>query len=141
MDTKSDRLSDDLLAMLRRDADGLRAGMVKFAQDLIAMPSLPGQEKDVADRVVQEMKALGYDDVQVDATGNVIGMSLARARRADYQSYNGNQGFRKSSTYSRKNAAKHTFVKVKFLAEPLYAVCEYVTSNQNYDQADNQHDP
>src|SRR6476620_8281727 len=78
MDTNSSRLTDDLLATLRRGADSLRAGMVKFAQDLIARPSLPGQEKDVADRVVQEMKALGYDNVQVDATGNVIGMIYAR---------------------------------------------------------------
>ncbi len=78
MESNNNRLSDDLLAALRREADSLRPKMVKFAQDLIARPSLPGQEKDVADRVVEEMRALGYDEVKVDETGNVIGKVNAR---------------------------------------------------------------
>lgn len=47
--------------------------MVQFAQDLIRIPSLPGQETAVAQRVIAEMRALGYDEVSVDAAGNVIG--------------------------------------------------------------------
>ncbi|MEO5951204.1 MAG: M20/M25/M40 family metallo-hydrolase [Chloroflexia bacterium] len=78
MDESSDILSDEVLAVLRREAEGLRDGMVKFAQDLIGRPSLPGKEKAVADRVVEEMKSLGYDDVWVDGTGNVIGVIHAR---------------------------------------------------------------
>ncbi len=47
---------------------------VAFAQDLIRMPSLPGSEGDVARRVSEEMKELGYDQVEVDSLGNVIGV-------------------------------------------------------------------
>jgi succinyl-diaminopimelate desuccinylase len=45
-----------------------------FARDLIRIPSPPGGEADVASRVLDEMKALGFDDVRSDAVGNVIGV-------------------------------------------------------------------
>lgn len=48
--------------------------MVEFAQSLIQHPSLSGEEGDVAQRVVAEMQALGFDQVQVDENGSVIGI-------------------------------------------------------------------
>lgn len=45
-----------------------------FAQDLIKIPSLSGEEGEVARRVALEMKALGYDETRFDALGNVIGV-------------------------------------------------------------------
>lgn len=48
--------------------------LVAFLQRLIQTPGLPGQEADTAALVVAEMRALGcYDDVTVDAAGNVVG--------------------------------------------------------------------
>jgi putative selenium metabolism hydrolase len=47
---------------------------IRFAQDLIRIPSLSGREGDVARRVVQEMEALGYRDVRTDRAGNAIGV-------------------------------------------------------------------
>lgn len=47
--------------------------MIRFAQDLIRIPSPSGGEADVAARVVREMEALEYDDVRIDEVGNVIG--------------------------------------------------------------------
>lgn len=44
-----------------------------FASDLIRIPGLSGQEGDVAERLKVEMEALGFDEVVVDAAGNVIG--------------------------------------------------------------------
>ena len=49
-------------------------GAVSFAQDLIRIPSLPGEEGELARRVVAEMEALGYDDVRTDELGSVIGV-------------------------------------------------------------------
>ena len=49
-----------------------------FAQDLIRIPSLPGQEGDVAQRLREEMTALAFDDVRVDEVGNVIGTLRGR---------------------------------------------------------------
>ena len=57
---------------------GVRAssfdGAVAFAQDLIRIPSLPGEEGELARRVVAEMEELGYDEVRTDELGSVIGV-------------------------------------------------------------------
>jgi len=47
---------------------------LSFAQDLIRIPGLSGKEGEVAKRILQEMKDLGYDETRVDDLGNVIGV-------------------------------------------------------------------
>ena len=49
-------------------------GAIAFARDLIRIPSLPGEEGELARRVVAEMEALGYDEVRTDELGSVIGV-------------------------------------------------------------------
>ena len=49
-------------------------GAVAFAQDLIRIPSLPGEEGELTRRVIAEMETLGYDDVYTDELGNAIGI-------------------------------------------------------------------
>ena len=49
-------------------------GAIDFARDLIRIPSLPGEEGELARRVVAEMEALGYDEVGTDELGSVIGV-------------------------------------------------------------------
>lgn len=46
---------------------------VEFARHLIATPSMPGKEGNIAAVVKREMEELGYDKVWVDHAGNVIG--------------------------------------------------------------------
>ncbi len=50
------------------------AGAVRFAQDLIRIPSPPGGEGVVAERVAEEFRALGFSDVRIDDVGNAIGV-------------------------------------------------------------------
>ena len=47
--------------------------MTRFLRDMIAIPSESCEEKGVAHRIAEEMKKLGYDKVEFDALGNVIG--------------------------------------------------------------------
>ena len=49
-------------------------GAIRFAQDLIRIPSLPGEEGELTGRVVAEMEALGYDEVFTDELGSVVGV-------------------------------------------------------------------
>ena len=46
---------------------------VQFAADLVRIPSLPGEEGDVARRIVDELQALGFDEARIDRAGNVVG--------------------------------------------------------------------
>lgn len=48
--------------------------MVDFCQRIIRIPSLSGDEGQVAKEYIQEMNALGYDEVFQDKWGNVIGL-------------------------------------------------------------------
>ena len=50
-----------------------RQALEAFLRKLVQTPSLPGDEGEVAALVMDEMRRLGYDDVQMDAAGNVIG--------------------------------------------------------------------
>src|SRR5688572_716265 len=45
---------------------------IRFAQDLIRIPGPPGQEGDVAARVLAENKKLNFDDAWTDDVGNVF---------------------------------------------------------------------
>jgi succinyl-diaminopimelate desuccinylase len=68
--------------LLRQRAETLREPMVEFTRRLVAIPSLPGEEGQVAETVANEMRALGYDEVYIDPTGNVIGLIRATALTA-----------------------------------------------------------
>jgi succinyl-diaminopimelate desuccinylase len=49
---------------------------IRFAADLVRIPSLSGEEGAVARRIVDEMRALGFDEARTDRAGNVVGRIL-----------------------------------------------------------------
>ena len=53
---------------------------IRFAQDLIRIPGLPGQEGDVAARVLAENKKLKFDDCWTDDVGNVFARVKGRSK-------------------------------------------------------------
>lgn len=59
---------------LKEMVERLQPDLTVFAQNLIRTPGLSGQEGAVAELVQAEMNRLGYDEVRVDAYGNVIGL-------------------------------------------------------------------
>ena len=50
-----------------------RADMSKFLRDMIRIPSESCQEKEVVHRIKEEMEKVGFDRVEFDGMGNVIG--------------------------------------------------------------------
>jgi succinyl-diaminopimelate desuccinylase len=61
------------LEKIRAVAQQRQAAAIAFAQQIVRIPSLPGQEKKVAAAISSEMKKLDYDRVWIDEVGNVIG--------------------------------------------------------------------
>jgi putative selenium metabolism hydrolase len=45
---------------------------IAFAAELIRIPSLPGEEGAVARRIMDELRALGFDEMNVDRAGSVV---------------------------------------------------------------------
>ena len=47
--------------------------LIEFAQSLIRIKSMSGQEEEIIRFIEQKMKALGYDEVFIDSMGNILG--------------------------------------------------------------------
>lgn len=47
--------------------------MIKFMRDVIAIPSESCQEKEVIQRIKEEMEKVGFDEIDIDPMGNIIG--------------------------------------------------------------------
>ena len=58
-----------------------RQSIVDLTRDLVRVKSLAGQEREVAQVVIAAMQALGYNKIDVDALGNVVGHVAAAGSR------------------------------------------------------------
>lgn len=54
-------------------AKSYKAEMTKFLRDMVAIPSESCQEKEVVLRIKEEMLKVGFDRVEIDPMGNVLG--------------------------------------------------------------------
>lgn len=64
----------DLQSRLVGAVDEHGSYVVDLAQRLIRIASLPGEEQQIADFVLHEMRRIGFDDAWRDDAGNVIGV-------------------------------------------------------------------
>lgn len=65
-------MSIDYKAIVAK-AEEYKPQMTKFLRDMIAIPSESCQEKDVILRIKEEMIKVGFDRVDIDPQGNVLG--------------------------------------------------------------------
>ena len=54
-------------------AEGYKADISKFLRDMIAIPSESCNEKDVVLRIKQEMESVGFERIEIDPMGNILG--------------------------------------------------------------------
>ncbi len=60
-------------AKIKAAAEGYKVDMVRFLREMISHPSESCEEKEVAACIKAELEKLGYDKVEIDGLGNVIG--------------------------------------------------------------------
>lgn len=58
---------------IKKAAQDYGPAMTKFLRDLIAIPSESSEEEGVIRRIAEEMENLGFDKVEIDPEGNVLG--------------------------------------------------------------------
>lgn len=63
----------DLAKKIKEKAKNYEKDMIKFMQDLIQIPSESCQEKEVVQRIKKEMEKVGFDDIEIDPMGNILG--------------------------------------------------------------------
>ncbi len=62
----------DFKAILQK-AENYKPQISKFLRDMIAIPSESGGEEEVVKRIKSEMETVGFDKVEIDPMGNVLG--------------------------------------------------------------------
>ena len=50
-----------------------RENIIRFMREIVAIPSMDGQLKDVGERIQAEMRKLGFDEARFDKMGNTVG--------------------------------------------------------------------
>ena len=58
---------------IKLQAEGYEKNMTKFLRDLIAIPGESCGDKGVINRIAKEMEMLGFDKVEIDGMGNILG--------------------------------------------------------------------
>ena len=58
---------------INQRVDAQREEIIQFMLEIVAIPSMDGQLKDVGERIIAEMNKLGYDEARFDKMGNVLG--------------------------------------------------------------------
>lgn len=58
---------------VKKAAEGYEKQMTRFLRDLVRIPGESAGEKGHIDRIAEEMKAVGFDRVEIDPMGNVLG--------------------------------------------------------------------
>ena len=61
------------LRNLQADVARQRETIITFLREICAIPSLDGQIGPVGERVAQELRLLGFDEVRFDRMGNILG--------------------------------------------------------------------
>lgn len=54
-------------------AEGYKAAISWFLRDLIALPSESCREREVIQRIKREMEVVGFDRIEIDPMGNILG--------------------------------------------------------------------
>jgi putative selenium metabolism hydrolase len=63
----------ELVEQIRQTAEDLESQIQAFLADLIRIRSYTGEESQVVERTLIEMRSVGYDEVSRDSAGNAIG--------------------------------------------------------------------
>ena len=86
---------------IARLAEEYTPEMVRFLQEMIAIPSESGGEQEVVARVAAEMKAALFDEVKIDGFGNVLGRIGSGARVIAMDAHLDTVGVGDRSTWTR----------------------------------------
>lgn len=64
-----------------------RQEIIQFMRDIVAIPSMDSQLKEVGERIGSEMRKLGFDEVRFDKMGNIMGRIGSGSRVLVYDSH------------------------------------------------------
>ena len=72
---------------IKKKVQDHRENIIQFLRDIVAIPSMDGQLKEVGERIGAEMTKLGFDEVRFDRMGNIMGRIGSGRRVIVYDSH------------------------------------------------------
>ena len=63
----------DMTEQIRERVEAYRDDIIQFMRDIVAIPSYDSQIGPVGERIAEEMRKLGFDEVRFDVQGNILG--------------------------------------------------------------------
>lgn len=78
---------DELVAEIKQRVEAHHDNIIEFLRDIVAIPSLDSQIKDVGERIGIEMRELGFEEVRFDRMGNILGRIGSGPRVLVYDSH------------------------------------------------------
>ncbi|MBP8857485.1 MAG: YgeY family selenium metabolism-linked hydrolase [Anaerolineaceae bacterium] len=67
-------MTDDMkVGLIQQKVNDYKEQILSFMLEICAIPSMNSQLKAVGDRIIKEMKKLGFDEARFDKMGNVVG--------------------------------------------------------------------
>ena len=64
---------ESLAQSVRVEVESAQEDIIRFMREIVAIPSMDGQIREVGERIAQEMRKLGFDDIWFDRMGNIVG--------------------------------------------------------------------
>lgn len=64
---------NDTVQNIQKRVEAAREDIIRFMLDIVAIPSMDSQIGAVGERIQEEMKKLGFDEVRFDKMGNTLG--------------------------------------------------------------------
>lgn len=58
---------------VRARVEAQREAIIRFLREIVAIPSMDSQIREVGERIGDEMRKLGFDEVRFDKMGNILG--------------------------------------------------------------------
>lgn len=86
--------------IVKQTAQSYEPQMVKFLRDLIAIPGESSNEEEVIKRISHEMNSLGFDKVEIDPMGNILGFMGSGKKIIAYDSHIDTVGIGELSNWS-----------------------------------------
>jgi len=80
-------LDSKSLQQVHSPVNAAEPAIINFLRDICAIPSMNSQLKDVGERILTEMRALGFDEMRFDKMGNVFGRIGSGPRVLVYDSH------------------------------------------------------
>ncbi|AGB41002.1 M20/DapE family protein YgeY/putative selenium metabolism hydrolase [Halobacteroides halobius DSM 5150] len=63
----------EMIKQIKERLDNYQDDMINFMRDMIRIPSESCQEREVVQRIKEEMEQLGFDEIRIDPMGNILG--------------------------------------------------------------------